>query len=80
MKTFQATHCPAVISEPVSKLGTFKALTSGCAALLSAPSDASWPPRSDCWPTPSGERASSPQQSSRSRWDLQKDKWSPNRN
>lgn len=54
-------------------------LTSGCAALLSAPSDAAWPPRSGCWPAPSGERAASPQPSSRSTIWFEEDKRSPNR-
>jgi len=42
-------------------------LTSGSAALLSAPSDGAGLLRSDYWPTPSGEPASSPPPSSRSK-------------
>lgn len=46
-----------------------RSLTSGSAALLSAPSADAWPPRSSCWPAPSGAPASSPPPSSRSKWD-----------
>lgn len=44
-------------------------LTSGSAALLSAPSDGASLLHSSDWPTPSGEPASSPPPSSRSKFD-----------